>query len=58
MTIEGSGQIQLKWSVSSENNWDKLLIKRNGTALSNVNNVSGTKNGTETITVSDGTLLL
>ena len=54
ITIQGEGQIQLIWTISSESGCDKLLITHNGTSLTNVNNVSGTKNGTETITVANG----
>ena len=41
------------WTVSSESNWDKLSITCNETTI--VNEVSGTKNGTEKITLKSGT---
>ena len=41
------------WTVSSESNYDKLSITCNGTTI--VDSVSGTKNGTDKVTLKSGT---
>ena len=46
-------EYSFNWSVSSESNYDKLTITCNGTTI--LNGVSGTKNGTQKITLKSGT---
>ena len=52
-TLNKNTNISIPWSVSSENNYDKLTITLDG--VTKVNAVSGTKTGTITETLSKGT---
>ena len=53
-TIETTSETEYSfdWTVSSESNYDKLTITCNGTTI--VNGVSGTKNGTQKVTLKSG----
>ena len=57
-TIKTTSEIEYSfdWTISSERNYDKLTITCNDTKV--VNAVSGTKNGTEKITLKSGTNIL
>ena len=46
-------EYSFNWTVSSESNYDKLTITCNGTTI--LNGISGTKNGTQKVTLKSGT---
>ena len=57
MNVNEACNLTINWTVSSEANYDKFTIKVNGTARSDVNAVSGTKNGSFTIELSAGDVI-